>query len=675
MSSHVLLLQITHQMPHGYCYLWHPGLIALHGISDALIGLAYISIPLVLARFLRQRRDLPFNWLVWCFAIFILACGATHLMGLVNIWIPSWWTTGAVKAVTAIASIPTAVLLWRLVPTLVSLPSPTQLRESNERLAAEIRERLRVEQQLRDAQLDLERRVDERTAELATASASLRLLESAVTQASDAFTVTTADLDAPGPTIVFANPAMTRITGFANDELLGRSPRLLQGPQTDRAAFGEMRATLSAGRVFSAETVNYRRDGTDFLMAWRVTPVRDAAGTTTHFVAVHRDVTEQRSMERQLQQAQKMEAVGQLAGGIAHDFNNLLTAIQGNCALLKEDLPADDERRLFVDEIEDAGARAVRLTRQLLAFSRRQIRQPAAVNLNSVVLDALRLLGRLLGERVDIRFTPTDDLGLVWADPDQLEQVVLNLAVNARDAMPRGGTLTIETSNVELDADYAKMHMPVIPGPYVLLCVTDTGTGMSPLLQTRIFEPFFTTKPAGLGTGLGLSTVYGIVKQSRGNVWVYSEEGRGTTFKIYLPRVPDSSQVAFVQPVEPAGVIVGSGVVLLAEDDSAVRGIARRMLERAGYDVIEASTAERALELVRNPELSIDIVLTDLILPDLTGVELAAEIRRTRAGIRVAFMSGYTDSTLDAIDLKAVNAVFIAKPFTSFTLTAQIAQA
>ena len=668
-----MIVQHAEELPHGVCYLWQPGLLWLHAASDALIGAAYVSIPFTLTRFLRQRRDLPFDWMMWCFAIFILACGATHWLGVLNIWVPSWWTTGAVKALTAAASVPTAVLLSRLVPQMVALPSPTQLQAANTALAAEVGERLHAETLLRDTQVNLERRVEQRTAELARANASLRLLESAVTQASDAFTITTADLDPPGPRIVFANPALTAMTGYALDDLLGQTPRILQGPHTDREVLGRLRQALEAGEVFTGETINYRRDGSEFLMSWRVAPLRDAAGHTTHYVAVQHDASEQRSLEQQLRQAQKMEAVGQLAGGIAHDFNNLLTAIQGNCSLLKAELDQEDARHEYLAEIEDAGERATRLTRQLLAFSRRQVRQPAAVNLDAVLTDALRLVRRLLGEQVEVRFAPTEGLGLVWADPNQLEQVVLNLAVNARDAMPSGGVLTFETQNVDLGTEYAGLHMAIVPGPYVMLCVSDTGVGIPPETIPRIFEPFFTTKAPGKGTGLGLATVYGIVKQSRGNIFVYSEPGHGTTLKVYLPRVPDTTVVAATRPADATEIVPGQGVVLLAEDDEAVRGLAARILVRAGYTVVPAMTTEHALAIAGDLSQPVDVLLADVVMPGMTGPALAAAVRELRPDVRIVLMSGYTDSVLEERELLSTDAVLVSKPFTPYTLTAPLA--
>jgi len=664
----------TGALPHGYCFLWQPGLIWLHAVSDSLIGAAYVTIPLSLGQFIRQRRDIPFNWMVWCFVVFILACGATHVLDVYNIWVPTWWLSGGVKVLTAAASVPTAILLYRLVPRLVALPSPQQLQRINDKLAAEIAIREQAEAALREEHAELEQRVQARTRELAAANASLRLLESAVQQASDAFTVTTADLDAPGPRIVYANPAFSRITGYETNEILGRNPRFLQGPATDRAVLERLRQSLDAGESFAGETVNYRKDGTEFWMNWRVTPVREGDGQVTHYVSVHRDVTERRDLEAQLRQSQKLEAVGQLAGGVAHDFNNVLTAIRGNCALLLQELPAADPRAELVQEIDEAGQRAARLTGQLLTFTRRQVRRPEALEFNTVVEGVLPMLRRILGERVRINFKPGSGLGLVWGDRGQLEQIVLNLAVNARDAMPAGGALRFETSNVELSPAYAGLHMSVIPGPYVMLAVSDTGIGMDSDTQQHIFEPFFTTKPPGKGTGLGLATVYSVVKQSKGNVWVYSEQGVGTTFKVYFPRMPGQAEPAERAKRDEPGVVPGRGHVLVVEDDPGVREVTVRILRQAGYTVQEAADALTAQRLIADPAQPLDVLVTDVVMPRMTGKALADAVRAMRPGTRVVFMSGYTGGVLEEQDLLEPGAMLVAKPFTPWGITQAVSE-
>jgi PAS domain S-box-containing protein len=553
----------------------------------------------------------------------------------------------------------------------MALPSPSELQRINDTIAADAAERRSVEEQLRQVQGDLERQVQARTTELAAANASLRLLESAVQQADDAVTITSAELDEPGPKIVYANPAFSKLTGYPLDDVLGRTPRLLQGRNTDRAVLDDLRRTLAAGEVFSGETTNYRKDGSEFLMQWRVAPLRDRAGLVTHYVAIQRDVTDQRNLEAQLQQSQKMEAVGQLAGGVAHDFNNLLTAIQGNCALLLPQVAEDDPRREYLEEIEDAGGRAARLTRQLLALGRRQVHEPTAADLNAMIQDALRLIGRLLGEQVRITFRPGINLGSIWADPAQLEQVVLNLAVNARDAMPRGGTLQIATENVDVSVEYASYHLDLVPGPYVVLSLTDDGVGMDAATRARIFEPFFTTKEPGEGTGLGLAMVYGIMKQGRGTILVSSEPGRGTTFKLYFPRTP--SAVASAPARRETNVVPGRGAILIVEDDLAVRSLAAKILELAGYTAITASGPEEALAIGRNAARPIDLLLTDVVMPRMGGRQLAGALRALRPGLRVAFMCGYTGGALEDKDLLEHGAVLVPKPFSPWSLTHAIA--
>jgi len=382
---------------------------------------------------------------------------------------------------------------------------------------------------------------------------------------------------------------------------------------------------------------------------------------------VAQDVSERHILEQQLRQSQKMEAVGRLAGGVAHDFNNLLMVIKGHTELLRNALPPADEYSRKIEQIERAADRASSLTRQLLAFSRLQMLQPKVMNLNDAVADMGRLLPRLIGEDIELAIRPSENLGSIRADASQMEQIIMNLVVNARDAMPDGGKLIIETSNVELDRLYNEKHPIVREGRYVLLCVSDTGTGMSLETQAHIFEPFFTTKAQGKGTGLGLATVYGVVKQSGGFIWVYSELGRGTTFKIYFPRVDQP-----VERIEHALVYSeaprGTETILLTEDERDVREVAREFLESGGYTVIEARDGMEALGLVEKHEGAIDLLITDMVMPRMTGQELAARLKEQRPRLRMLYMSGYSERAA-ADSLRAEPGVrLLAKPFSRTAL-------
>jgi len=370
-----------------------------------------------------------------------------------------------------------------------------------------------------------------------------------------------------------------------------------------------------------------------------------------------------RRTEDQLRQAQRMEAIGRLAGGIAHDFNNLLTAIQGHVQLLMDALPPEHSAALDAVEIKKAAERAAALTGQLLAFSRRQALQTKIMDLNAVILDMEKLLRRVISENIEFITRLADDLGPIRADPGQIEQVIMNLVVNARDAMPNGGQIVIQTSNVELDASYLGQRIEGTAGPHVLLTVSDTGIGMDRETQAHIFEPFFTTKPAGKGTGLGLATVYGIVKQSGGHIYVYSEPGSGTTFKIYLPIVADQ---AGALPRAPRPVVdAGAGeTVLVVEDETSVRGLARRILESRGFRVMEASTGEEALRILSHSAEPIDLLLTDMVMPDMGGHTLWEKLMSVRPQTRVVFMSGYSGYDVERIGTLPKGASFLEKPFT-----------
>jgi two-component system cell cycle sensor histidine kinase/response regulator CckA len=366
-----------------------------------------------------------------------------------------------------------------------------------------------------------------------------------------------------------------------------------------------------------------------------------------------------------------MEAIGRLAGGIAHDFNNLLTAINGYSDLLLSDLAPDDPKRADLEHIMEAGERATSLTSQLLAFSRKQILQPRILDLNDAITEASKILRRLIGEDIDLVAVTKPSLGQVKADPGQIQQILMNLAVNARDAMPHGGKLTIETANVDLDEHYVHLHPIVPPGRYVMLAVSDTGIGMDDKTKAHLFEPFFTTKELGKGTGLGLSTIYGIVKQSNGFVWVYSEPERGTTFKIYLPREEGEADTFDDHEKEELGLL-GVETILAVEDDASVRSLVIRALRKRGYTVLEASTGMEALRTAQEFEGNIHLLLTDVVMPEMSGKALATQIETARPGIKVLFVSGYTNNAVVHHGVLDPNVAFLQKPFTADVLARKV---
>jgi two-component system cell cycle sensor histidine kinase/response regulator CckA len=623
--------------------------------------------------------------------------------------------------------------------------------------------------------------------------ATIRQLTVAVEQSPAAVLIT----DVRG-TIEYVNPRFTRMTGYSAAEALGQNPRILQSGLTPASVYEELWSTIRAGGEWRGEIQNRRKNGELFWNAISISPIRDASGTITNFVAVQEDVTERRgslealrrseegyrdvversplgiyrvapdgrfimvndslvrllgytsaaellvrnlerdvyedptdrstvlervrddtyrnveviwkrrdgspitvrvnghvlrgpdgevecyesfvedvteriNLEHQFRQAQKMEAVGRLAGGIAHDFNNLLTAIMGYAEMLYDDLSADDPRRADAHEIRVAADRAATLTRQLLAFSRQQVLEPRVLDLNDVVAGMDKLLRRLIGEDIELRTLLSADLWKVRVDPGQVEQVVVNLAVNSRDAMLTGGRLTIETANLELDETYTAAHQVVEPGRYVMFAVSDTGAGMSEDVKAHMFEPFFTTKEKGKGTGLGLATVYGIVKQSGGYVWAYSEVGKGTTFKVYLPRVEGSPAEPSTVVTDGAGVPGGTETILLVEDEELVRKLAREVLTRQGYRVLEAGRGDDALAvLVRETPGSVHLLLSDLVLPGMGGQDLHERVMGVRPEIKVLFMSGYTDRALQAQQVFPPGTAFLQKPFTPVALSRKV---
>jgi signal transduction histidine kinase/CheY-like chemotaxis protein len=439
----------------------------------------------------------------------------------------------------------------------------------------------------------------------------------------------------------------------------------------DRASVLEtVGKAMKSGADFSFENRSIWPDGTVRWLSGAGRILLGAHGEPVRGVGISLDVTERRSLEAQYQQAQKMEVVGRLAGGVAHDFNNLLTAILGYCELLLPDFRPGDPHRADLEEIQKAGTRAAGLTRQLLAFSRKQIIEPTILDLNVVVAEMQGMLKRLIGEDVTVGLSLAPELALLKADRGQVEQIVMNLAVNARDAMPTGGRLTIETANVHLDEDYARTHLPVRAGPYVVLTVTDTGTGMTPEVKARLFEPFFTTKAIGKGTGLGLATVHGIVTGGGGSVGVYSELGNGTSFHVYFPR-EDVPEIVVEAPTTLSTSLVGTQTVLLVDDEAALRTLAARLLQRQGYTVLVAANADEAVRLFEsNP--AIDVLLTDVVMPGASGPALTRRLVEQRPALKVIYMSGYTEEAIVQHGVLKPGIAFLHKPFTSETLGRKI---
>jgi signal transduction histidine kinase/ActR/RegA family two-component response regulator len=529
------LLDSSMFSPHGICLLWEPELVWLHVVSDAIIAVAYFSIPFALGIFVSRRRDVEFGWVVWAFALFIMACGLTHVFSIYTLWVPIYGIEGLVKAVTAAASIVTAVMLWPLLPKLLAIPSPSQLRLAYSALEREERQRRSAEDMLRK--------------------------------------------------------------------------------------FREFDAT-----------------------------------------------------EAQIRQAQKMEAVGQLTGGIAHDFNNILTVIIGAIETLADAVADRPILAATAKLIDEAAMRGADLTARLLAYARRQPLQPRRVDVNALIVDSARLLRPALGEQIEIHSMLSDDASPALVDPTQLTTAILNLALNARDAMPSGGKLTLETRNVYLDAQYADMNNEVTPGRYVMIAVNDSGQGIPAALIEKVFDPFFTTKEVGKGSGLGLSMVYGFVKQTGGHIKIYSEEGHGTTVKLYLPQTTGSAR-SETEPVATLPIEGGDERVLVVEDDALVRGHVVAQVESLGYATLSAGSATEALALLdKNP--AIDLLFTDVIMPGpLSGRQLVAEALKRRPQLRVLYTSGYTENAIVHHGRLDAGVLLLVKPYRKSDLARMIRMA
>jgi two-component system, cell cycle sensor histidine kinase and response regulator CckA len=500
--------------------------------------------------------------------------------------------------------------------------------------------------------------------DLKTAFEQVQLQSAALNAAANSIMIT----DTQG-IILWVNDAFTRLTGYAKADCIGKSPRILKTDKSPPGFYRDMWQTITAGRVWSGQVQNRRKSGEYYLEEMTITPVRDGRNNTTHFIAIKQDITERRKLEDQLRHSQKMEALGMLAGGVAHDFNNLLTIINGRSELLLTRLKSDEKSRSELEQIRRTGGRAAELTRQLLAFSRRQVLESKVVDLNRIVADMEKMIKRLVPENIDLLIVLDPATRSVKVDPGQIEQVIMNLVVNARDAMPKGGKITIETGTAELNEAYCRSHLDVTPGRYTRISLSDNGHGMDAATRGHIFEPFFTTKEQGKGTGLGLSTVFGIVKQSKGHIDVYSEVGRGTTFKIYLPETGGSAAATGARLDFVRG---GKESILVVEDEDGVRGLVHDILESNGYSVLLARHGKEALQLCENPSHKIALIITDVIMPEMGGPELIERIRKSYPAIKVIYASGYTDRAIIRNGELPEGVNFLQKPFSPNALLQRV---
>ena len=656
------LLDSSMFSPHGICLLWEPELIWLHVASDALIAMAYFSIPIALAIFVSKRRDLKFGWVYWAFGVFILACGFTHVLSIYTLWVPIYGIEGLVKAATAIASVFTAGMLWPLLPELLTITSPFELRRVRAALEEEEMKGRGAERMLAQFQ-ETQRALRE----------SMARLTAVVETAVDGFIL----IDSRGRILLF-NPACERLFGYRADEVFQENVKLLM-PRTYSLHHDDyLRNFLQSGERkiigIGREVVGRRKDGSTFPMDLSVGEAKQDGESI--FVGIIHDLTERKLTERQLQQAQKMEMVGQLSGGIAHDFNNLLTVIVGNAEHLSEQLKSRLDLRQLADDICQAGERGAELARRLLAFSRRQLLRPRAIDCHELIASTCKLLKRTLRENIEVTTAFNIDAIFAFADSSQLESAVLNLALNAQDAMAAGGRLTISTGIASLDDNDQGVHPDIESGEYAMIAVTDNGEGMTSDVAARAFEPFFTTKEVGKGSGLGLSMVYGFVKQSNGHVSIYSEPGLGTTVRIYLPNVtPNASRSSSQPAADEEALPRGNETILVVEDDPFVRSSVILKVESLGYKVVLAVDGREAVMKLRtNPE--IDMLFTDIVMPGgMSGWEVAELAQQMRPGLPTVFTSGYALEALVDQGRAPMKSIVLTKPYRKAELAHRLREA
>ena len=615
-------------LPHSFCYAGDRQLLWSNVIADLLIGLSYVAISATLVSLVRRSgRNLPYQHFFWAFGIFIVSCGMTHFLEVVTVWKPVYWLSAATKIITAAASVGTAIVLVIAADDITAFVHTA--REAATRRGSEL----------------------------------FRALVRAAPMA-----VISVDLKA---NVLVWNPAAERIFGWRSEEVLGKPMEIF--PEEKLAEAAEVRRRVLSGEVVTGlETVRKRRDGQLVPVSLSAAPIHDENGKLISLLGVLEDISdrkrieaelqqktkEQAQLEEQIRQAQKMEVLGRLAGGVAHDFNNMLMVLDGCSELLDRAMPPESPARLYLNQIQRTTEKAAAITKQLLAFSRKQILEMKPMDLHEALTSSEFMLPRLLGSDIELSFDHKAKNSWIFCDPAQVEQVIANLAINSRDAMPKGGRLAISTGNAsELPEETSHESKA---REWVVLSVTDNGCGMDEKTRAQIFEPFFTTKPLGKGTGLGLATVYGIVKQSEGHIRVRSAPGAGTTFDIFFPAVDPVLPIEQATTESPAVEPGAGATILVADDEVALRHAVVELLRTSGYRVLEADTAPHAVELAQENS-GIDILLTDVVMPGLRGPDLARRVAALHPRISVIYMSGYAEGFEEA-EIPA-NAVFLQKPF------------
>ena len=666
-------------MAHGYCYMWNAALVRLHLFSDLGIGLAYVAISLTLVFLVRRaRHEIPFSWMFLAFGMFIVACGATHLIEVWTLFTPVYWLSGCVKAITALASIATAVALPPLVPSALGMVRSSKVAEEqrhelgwvNEKLRREIAERSRAEAEVRQLNEQLEARVEERTFQLAQANMQLAERAAIVQHSRDAIFSHTLE-----GTVTNWNPAAENIYGYPAAEVIGKNASLLVPEEQSKDLAGVMTRIRNGEEIPSFETLRLRKDGTRIHVSMTISPIADEAGVIRAVSVIARDITEQKKAEQRMIETQKLESLGVIAGGVAHDFNNLLLGILGNASLALEDMPKGSACSAAIEQVIDASERAATLTQQLLAYAGKGRLVMKPVQVSEAVRAISSLVRTSIPKPAELRLELHDALPPVHADPGQLQQIIMNLVINGAEAIPENqkGTVTVRTAVEELNAqsiqrDYAAAEIQ--PGRYIAIEVEDTGIGMDDEVKSRIFDPFFTTKFTG--RGLGLSAVIGAIHSHKGTIRVKTAPGRGTTMKVLLPvaeRGVAERSVAEARPAaEAEGDLRGSGVILVVDDEEIVRQTAKTTLERYGYTVLLADNGQSGVEAFRQHADEIAVVILDMAMPVMGGEEALRVMRTIRPDAPVILSSGYTEMEAERRFAGERLAAFAQKPYAAATL-------